>query len=395
MPIMAVGFRHLRRPSQKREKVTRRERLPTVSIVVPVKNEERVIGRLLEALSRLDYPPEKKEIVIVEDGSTDKTMQRCKEYMGRFSGRMKVLHKPVSDGKPSALNYAVRYAKGEIVAVFDADNVPEPDALIKAAEYFEDPSVAALQGTTCSLNADENMLTKFVSYEEAVRFEVYVRGKDALSLFVPLTGSCCFIRRSVLEEVGEWDEDALSEDVEMSVRLTEKGYNIKYAPDLRSWQENPAGLAQLMRQRMRWLRGCMEIALKYGKLVTKLNRRNIDAELTLTGPYMFATCFLGYLMTVYTLLIPIQPDPVVTIMAQVTSLLTIVLLLIVGVALIYVTKPRRVTNLLWLPFIYAYWSLQTFMALYALVQIVLRRPKRWVKTAKTGKVANSAWNERA
>jgi len=394
---MAVGFSHLRRSSQKRENVTRRskERLPTVSIVVPVKNEERVIGRLLEALYQLDYPLQKREIIIVEDGSTDKTMQKCKEYVGRFSSRIELLHKPVSNGKPSALNYAIKHVKGEIVALFDADNVPEPDALIKAAEYFEDPSVTALQGTTCSLNADENMLTKFVSYEEAVRFEVYVRGKDALSLFVPLTGSCCFIRRSILEEVGGWDEDALSEDVEMSVRLTERGYYIKYAPDLRSWQENPASLTQLMRQRMRWLRGCMEIALKYGKLVTKLERRNIDAELTLAGPYMFAACFLGYLMTVYTFLVPIQPDPVSIIMAQVMSLLTIVLLLIVGVALIYVTKPRRMTNLLWLPFIYAYWSLQTFMALYALVQIVLKRPKRWVKTVKTGTVANCAWNERA
>jgi len=371
------------------------EGLPTVSIVVPVKNEERVIGRLLEALLRLDYPSQKREIIVVEDGSADKTVQKCKEYVGRFSCRIKLLHKPVSDGKPSALNYALRHAKGEIVAVFDADNVPELDALIKAAEYFDHPSVAALQGTTCSLNADENMLTKFVSYEEAVRFKVYVRGKDALRLFVPLTGSCCFIRRSVLKEVGGWDEDALSEDMEMSVRLTERGYNIKYAPDLRSWQENPANLTQLMRQRTRWLRGCMEIALKYGKLVTKRNRKNIDAELTLAGPYMFATCFLGYLMAVYTFLVPIQPDPVSMIMAQVTSLLTMVLLLIVGVALIYITKPRRVTNLLWLPFIYAYWSLQTFMALYASIQIVLRRPKGWVKTVKTGAIANSAWNERA
>jgi len=161
------------------------------------------------------------------------------------------------------LNYGLKHVRGEIVAVFDADNVPEPDVLMRSVEYFEDSSIAVVQGRQCSINADENMLSKFVAYEEAVRYETYVRGKDALNLFVPITGSCYFIRKNVLLDVGGWDNECLSEDMEMALKLTKKGYRIKYAPEVRSWQENPVSLVQLIRQRTRWFRGDMEMALKY------------------------------------------------------------------------------------------------------------------------------------
>ena len=389
VPVLAVGVRHLRRRSlRKKDPRSNPEKLPTFSIVVPVKDEERVVGRLLKALFKLDYPPEKKEIIIVEDGSIDKTPEICREHAKRHPNCIKFIRQPDSNGKPSALNCALKRARGEIVAVFDADNVPEPDVLLRAAEYFEDSSVAAVQGTPCAINADENMLTKFVSYEEAVRFQAYFQGKDVLGLFVPLTGTCQFIRRSVLEEVGGWDEQSLSEDMEMSAKLTQMGHIVRYAPDVRSWQENPASLVQFVKQRSRWFRGCMEVALKYGMLLKDFNRKSIDAEVTLVGPYMLAPCFLGYLLALYTFLVPFESDPVFTVMTQVTTVFSTAALLLVGVALIYVTKPRKTAYLLWLPFIYAYWCLQSFIAASALIQMVLRRPGRWVKTKKTGATTN-------
>jgi len=385
-----VGVRHLRRAGQKKRKtlVVLEEKLPSVSIIVPVKDEEKVVGRLLEAFLNVDYPPEKREIIVVEDGSVDKTVGICREYARRYPDQVRLVRRSVSDGKPSALNYALKHVRGEIVAVFDADSVPESDALLKAAEYFEDPLIAAVQGRPYSINADENMLSKFISYEEAVRYETYLRGKDALNLFVPLMGSCYFVRRKVLDEIGGWDGTSLSEDMELSARLVEAGYKTRYAPDVRSWQENPVNLSQLFRQRTRWFRGCMEVALKYGKLVRKFDKRCIDAEMTLMSPYTLILCLIGYLVTVYSLLSQVQPNAVSTIMAQFTSMLTVLLLLTAGISLIYVTKPRKTSNVLWLPFIYAYWSVLNFVALYALIQIVLRRPRRWVKTKKTGATTN-------
>jgi len=390
IPVMAVGVRHLRRANKRRRTPKPdEERLPTVSILVPVKNEEKVVGRLLRVLVDMDYPEQKKEIIVIDDDSTDKTVEICRRYVERYPNLIRLVLKPTSNRKASALNYGLRYAKGEIVATFDADNVPEPDALMRAAEYFEDPSTAAVQGRICSINADQNMLTKFISYEEAVRYEVYMRGKDSLGLFVDLAGTCQFIRRSVLERVGGWDEESLCEDMEMSFRLTENDCNIRYASEIRSWQENPANVTQLIRQRTRWYRGSMEVGLRYGRLVKKLNRRRVDAELTIMGPYVVALCLASYLMALYSLVVPIPSDVVFTVMAQVASLFTFVTLLIAGLALIQVTKPLKVGNIMWLPFIYAYWSVQTFMASLALVQIVLRRPRRWTKTERTGVVTNS------
>lgn len=391
IPILAVGVRHMRRRSGRKGERTLRlpaEELPVVSVIVPVKDEERVVGRLLRALLRLDYPLEKMEIIIVEDGSVDGTVEICADYARRYPDQVRLLHQSTSNGKPSALNYALKHAAGEIVAVFDADNVPEPDVLMRAIRYFEDEAVAAVQGRSRSINADENMLTKFLSYEQEVQFDAYYRGKDILSLFVPMSGSCQFFRRQALEDVGGWDEESLAEDMDMAVRLTGKGHRVRYAPDVRSWQESPASLTQLFRQRLRWFRGTMEVGLRFGTLIQKINRRRVDAEITLAGPYAFIPCLVGYLITAYSLLVSLQPATVSTIMADVTSLVTVLLLLIVGIALIYVTKPRKMSNVLWLPFIYAYWSIQNFVALYALIQIVLRRPRNWAKTEKTGAVTN-------
>lgn len=386
LPILAVGVKHLLRTTRQRNSMTKKhgQELPMVSIVVPVKDEETVVGRLLASLLKLDYPPEKKDIVVVEDGSTDKTAKICTQYASQYPDQIRLIHKSASDGKPSALNFALKHAKGEIVAVFDSDSVLESNALLKAITYFEDPLVAAVQGRPCSINADENMLSKFISYEEAVRYETYLRGKDVLSLFVPLTGSCYFVRKSVLDDVGGWDSTSLSEDMDLSARLIGRGHKIRYASDVRSWQENPANLSQLLTQRTRWFRGCMETSLKFGKLLKRIDRKSIDAEITLFGPFMFAPFLLGYMLGIYGFLGAFQPDILSTVLAQGIMLLTTVTLFLIGIGLFYLTKPRRTTNLLWLPFVYAYWSLQSFIAFYALVQIVFNRPRNWTKTKKTG-----------
>jgi len=182
-----------------------------------------------------------------------------------------------------------------------------------------------------------------------------------------------------------WDDGSLSEDTELSVRQAKRGHVVRYAPEVGSWQENPESLGQLSSQRTRWFRGCMEVSLRYGRLITQLKSRSVDVEVTLVGPHILALCFMGYLATLYTVLVPIRLDPFFTVMTQFTSLMSLIPLCVIGMALVYVTKPHRVTNILWLPFIHAYWTPQTFMALYALVQIVLRRPKVWAKTVKTGK----------
>jgi len=387
LPILAAGVKHLRRNRQKpKKKCLSKTNLPTFSIVVPVKNEEKVIGRLLDALSKLNYPADKMEIIIVEDGSADRTLDICIRHTKEDHINVKILRKPFSNGKPSALNYGVKCAKGEIVGIFDADSVPTHDVLLNVCKYFEDLKVAAVQGRTLSINSEENMLTKFISFEDTVWCEAYLRGKDALNLFVHLKGSCQFIRRDVLEKLNGFDERALSEDIEFSARLTEKGYKISYASDVRSWQESPADLKQLFKQRTRWFRGHMEVALRYGRLMAKPNRKSMDAEVSFFGPFTLIASLLMYFAAFYAVFVPFPLSLFLDVLMRITAIITTIVMIIFGLVLIYSSKPRKAKSMLWFPFIYFYWSSQAFIALYAALLILLHRESKWIKTDKKGTV---------
>ena len=386
IPIFAIGVRNFLKNRQKPQRKSALREFPTFSIIIPVKNEERVIGRIINALSKLDYPEEKKDIIIVEDASSDRSLDICMEY-SKKQQNLRILHRPFSMGKPSALNYGLKYAKGEIIAIFDADNVPALDALSTVAQYFEDKTVAAVQGKTLSLNSKENMITQFSFYEEAVWCEVYLRGKDVLNLFVHLKGSCQFIRRNVLEKLDGFNETSLCEDMEISARLMENNYKIRYAPDVVALQESPSDLKTLFRQRTRWFRGTMEVALKYGRLLSRFNLKTFDAEATLFAPFILVASLMPYLAAswVSSGFFPSIFWAVIVFSALLTTGLSI---LLCGLALVYVSKPRALRNLIWFPFVFFYWSFQAFIAIYALILIILRRPKDWFKTNKQGLIVN-------
>ena len=356
--------------------------LPSFSIIVPARDEGRVIKRCLDALLRLDYPRDRVEIIVVEGGSSDSTRWLCKEYALKHPN-IRLLHQEAPEGKPAALNQALPHTAGDIIAVFDADSIPERDVLWRAAAHFRNPSVAAIQGIPLPINEEANILTKASSIERKAWFRGLLRGREVLGLFVPLTGSCQFIRRSILEEVGGWMEDSLAEDVEMAVQLLERGYRVRYAEDIHSWEENPTSLKQHLRQRTRWYRGYMEAALKYGRLLRRLNRRSIDAEVSLIGPYIMALSLTGYLAWLMSLTVGggLPQTPTLNTLAFILTLTT---LTSIGLALTQLEKPRRPRNLLWIPIIYIYWLIQATIAAYALLQIILRRPRRWEKTIKEG-----------
>jgi cellulose synthase/poly-beta-1,6-N-acetylglucosamine synthase-like glycosyltransferase len=389
LPILATGVRRVRkRKTLVDDSSFRNKHVPMFSIIVPVKNEGKVIGRFLDAVTRLNYPKDMMEVIIVEDGSTDDTVSICTKHADMQNVNVRVVHRPLCNGKPSALNHALGQARGEIVAFFDADSVPASDALLNVSKYFEDANVAAVQGRTLSININENMLTRFISYEEAVWCEAYLQGKDALDLFVHLKGSCQFLRRDVLEQLKGFDENALSEDMELSARLTERGYKIRYASDARCWQESPADLRQLLRQRTRWFRGTMEVAFRYGRLMAKPNRRTIDAEATLIGPFVLILSLLSYAASFLTFLTPFSFGMLWDFLMQASALTATLTMFLCGFALIWASRPRKAMSVLWLPFIYFYWTFQSFVASYAVGLILLRRPRKWTKTEKSGEIAN-------
>ena len=388
IPVVVAGFWRLWRTRRKETKriESGERKLPFVSIIVPVKNEEKVVARLLNALASLNYPLGKKEVIVVNDTSTDRTGEICLQY-SLSHPEIRVLEKARSTTKAGALNFGVNYAHGEIIATFDGDSVPEQDALLKAVEYFADPSVAAVQGRICSINAGQNMLTRFVSYECSVQYELYLRGKDALDLYVGLAGTCQFIRKEALDAVGGWNENSLGEDTELSVKLIEQGKVIRYASEVRTFEESPFNVKSLLAQRARWYRGNIEVGLRFGRLMKRPNLRRFDAEMTLFGTFMILLCVVNYFAPFWAFSVP--STLVTTVIAQFTCFSTLFILGVVGVALACMAKPFKLRNVLWLPFIYAYWGFQSFIAMYALFEIVLRRKRRWRKTEHSGRVTGA------
>jgi cellulose synthase/poly-beta-1,6-N-acetylglucosamine synthase-like glycosyltransferase len=387
IPIVFSGIRSLlkNRKSKTKPSSLPEEELPYISIVLPLKDEEKVAGRLLSAMLKLNYPSYKTEIIVVEDASVDNTASICSGFANK-NPKLKMFNRSVSTTKAAALNFGAKHAQGEIIATFDADSVPETDVLKNVVTYFADPSVAAVQGRICTINSEENMLTKFLSYEGAVQYELFMKGKDKLGLFVGLAGTCQFIRREVLETVGGWEERSLSEDTELSLRLVEKDYITKYASDVRTWEESPSHLRNLVRQRVRWYRGNIENGVRFGKLLKKFSLRRFDAEMTLAGTFIIMLCAVNYLMAFWFAYEP--PSFVISAVAQLTSILTLTVLGVIGIALACFTRSFRLKSILWLPFIYAYWGFQSLIVAYAILQIILRRPRRWAKTARSGLITN-------
>jgi cellulose synthase/poly-beta-1,6-N-acetylglucosamine synthase-like glycosyltransferase len=386
MPILVAGVKALRTPARELQKPIKNENLPSISIIVPVRDEEKVVERLLNSLAKIAYPSNKLEVIVVEDGSTDDTLNICKKFARERNLNLKIVHREFSDGKPSALNCGIKLARGDIIGIFDADDLPASDILLNVSKYFEDRRVAAVQGRTLSINFEQNMLTRCISYEEAAWCEAYLKGKDALKLFVNLRGSCQFIRHDVLNAVGGFDENFLAEDMELSARMANHQYQIRYASDVRAWQECPSQLKQLLTQRTRWYRGWMEVALRYGRLMAKPSRVRFDAEATLLGPFMMIASLATYLSA---FLLPVPSGSLWQLVMQFSGASTTFLVLLCALALIWLSRPRRLSNLLWLPFVYGYWCLQAFIALYAACLILLRRPRKWVKTSKSGFISNS------
>jgi cellulose synthase/poly-beta-1,6-N-acetylglucosamine synthase-like glycosyltransferase len=385
--IIYVGIRSKRKNSTAPASNNMPKELPSYSLIIPTKNEESVIRRCLNGIMDIDYPKDKMQVIVVDGHSTDNTCGICEEFKQQYPGNFEVICEQTTSGKPAALNIALTYATGDIVAVFDADSLPEKDVLSKVTSYFNDKKITAIQGMTTSINEKSNVLTRVISTEEKAWFQMLMSGREKLRLFVPLNGTCQFIRRNVLNELGGWDENSLTEDVELALRLVEKNHLIKYAPDVCSGQETPTALKSLFKQRIRWYRGYMETALKYGRLLNNINKRTVDAEISLAGPYMMVVSLLSYINWFLVAIFFTQSTPVLNFTGLVIAL-TAVSLFSVGIALTASEKPIKPQNIIWIPCVYVYWLVQMVIAGWAFLKLVFRGKRDWTKTAKTGSVAS-------
>lgn len=355
---------------------------PRVSIVVPVQNEENVIERLLARLVSITY--DNKEIILVEDGSTDRTPSICSHWVEEYPKLIKCIRNPKSNGKPTAINLAAKEATGEIVALYDADTVVEPDILEKIVPHFHDVNTMAVQGELESLNPDESTITRLSVLNDFI-VNLQQLGRDRLNLFVPLLGTNQYVRHGILKEVGYWDPDALSEDTEISVKLARKGYKVKYVP-VKAQVEAPARLRIFVRQRMKWLRGYTQAAKKHAGFVRHPNWRTLDAQIMLLFPLMLIIGLAGYVATIYGAIYgAINTNAVQGYAMPILSILGIALLVLnlLSSAIVVASNPK---NAVYVLLLYVDWVVLASVSFYVHLRALLRRPQSWTRTPKSGHI---------
>src|SRR2546428_1283828 len=384
-PIIMVGIWHYKRHGFGDDDPGEDWDPPNVSILIPVKNEEKVIGRLLDAVTRLDYPRENLEAVVVEDGSVDRTLEICREYASRFPW-VKIFHRNTSRGKGDALNFAFQQSTGEIIATFDADDVPEVQSIRKALRYFNRPEVGAVHGFHRTLNLKESVIARLAAYETFL-YRLANDGKYALRLFVTFSGSNTFFRRSALERVGLWDSNSLVEDAELAVRFAKAGIRTRLAP-VESWQEMPARVGSLFRQRVRWSGGNVQTGVKHWDAWRFMPwLRALDMEALMMSPIMAILAFAASILLGLGVVRIGLPLGTLFPLLVTTTVMNLVYFGTIVVAVVSQAKSGTISYLGMILATYPYAALISVANIVGLVSVALLGRRMWLKTEKSGYVA--------
>jgi cellulose synthase/poly-beta-1,6-N-acetylglucosamine synthase-like glycosyltransferase len=362
--------------------------LPKISLMIPAHNESMVITHTLEALLRLDYPADHLEILVINDGSTDDTAGQVEAIAVRDS-RVRLFnipHELAARGKSAALNRGLAECRHDVIGIFDADNMPEKSSVLHLARQLAaDPSLGAAIGKFRCINRKRNLLTRFINLESLAFQWIVQAGRWHMLRMSTLPGTNYLIRRKLLEQLGGWDEQALTEDAEMSIRIYQAGYLIKFVPYAVTWEQEPETLRVWLKQRIRWARGNNYVIEKFFMQVFRIKPRVVGLELfyAMAVYYVF---FLAILLSdllfvlsfLNLILIPV-PGPY----AEVWFFAYILFILEIVIALSR-EKEDSLQNILLIALSYfTYCQLWIFVVLKAAYDDFIRKREHiWIKTQR-------------
>ncbi len=241
------------------------EELPRVTVQLPIFNEQFVIDRLIEAVCAMEYPREKLEIQVLDD-STDETQQVAASIVERYAALghpIVYIHRTNRHGfKAGALDAGLKVAKGEFVAIFDADFVPPRDWLMNVIHHFAEPEVGMVQTRWAHLNRDYSMLTQIEAILLDGHFVIEHGARVRTGKFFNFNGTAGMWRRQAIADGGGWQHDTLTEDTDLSYRSQMAGWRFKYLPEIECPSELPIEMTAFKTQQARWAKGLIQTSIK-------------------------------------------------------------------------------------------------------------------------------------
>lgn len=280
------------------------EELPQVTIQLPLFNELYVIERLIENVCKINYPKDKMEIQVLDD-STDETQEIAANLVKHFQEQgfdIHYIHRTNREGyKAGALKNALNFCKGEFVAIFDADFVPNKDFLMKTIPHFKNPKVGMVQTRWEHLNADYSYLTKTQAMNLDGHFCMEQQVRNKAGFFINFNGTAGIWRKETIFDAGNWQADTITEDMDLSYRAQLKGWKFVYLNDVTSPAELPADINALKAQQFRWTKGSIETGKKILPKVMKAKlplKVKLESFVHLAGNIVFPFILIVALLNV-------------------------------------------------------------------------------------------------
>jgi len=250
------------------------DKLPFVTIQLPVYNELYVVNRLIESVAKLNYPKDKFEIQLLDDSddeSVEVAAKKVKEISEKGINISHIRRKDRTGFKAGALDYGLNIARGELIAIFDADFIPESDFLIKTVPHFDDSKVGVVQTKWGHINKKFSMLTELQAFGLNAHFSVEQTGRNFGGYFINFNGTAGVWRKLCIVNAGGWEHDTLTEDLDLSYRAQLKGWKFKYLENVESPAELPVAMSALKNQQFRWNKGGAENFVKFFKTIMRAN----------------------------------------------------------------------------------------------------------------------------
>lgn len=265
------------------ETVKTPEEYPFVTVQLPIFNEMYVVERLIDAIAAFNYPKDRFEIQVLDD-STDETIEISRAKVAEYQAKgyqISLHHRTDRTGyKAGALQAATQSAKGEFIAIFDADFIPKSNFLLQTLYYFTDPKIGVVQTRWEHLNKNYSLLTKVQAFFLDAHFTIEQTGRNVSGYFINFNGTAGVWRKKTIEEAGGWQADTLTEDLDLSYRAQLKGWRFKYLEEIGSPSELPADMRAFKSQQFRWIKGGAETAKK---LIPSIARAELPVSIKLNA----------------------------------------------------------------------------------------------------------------